>query len=391
MKKITQEEFEKRVENVQHGQYEVLGKYKNQTSKIKVKCLYCSKVMDLLAKNLMIKRVGKNCNHHLPLTENEVKARISKASNYNIEMIGKYKGARVKTQMHCKKCDYKWNTEPYVIYSDHGCPNCSQKARVTDQVFEKFLRENATDYELVGNIVSSKKAVKILHKTCGTVFEMTPHNFMISGQRCPNEAYIKASNNRAYSFREMNDILQKATNGAYEIVKDYKRANINAICSHVKCGHTFKAHPGQLSRGETGCPYCASSKDEKAVRIYLTQHGFTFKEQVKFDDCKLTRPLPFDFGIYEGNKLKALIEYQGIQHYKYNELFDKNDPLKDRKKRDHIKRNWCKQHNIPLIEIPYKNRRSSLTEIKKTVKFYLDRKLIPNQALVKTKEGVTTR
>ena len=46
MKKITQEEFEKRVGNVQHGQYEVLGKYKNQTSKIKVKCLYCSKVMD---------------------------------------------------------------------------------------------------------------------------------------------------------------------------------------------------------------------------------------------------------------------------------------------------------------------------------------------------------
>ena len=75
---------------------------------------------------------------------------------------------------------------------------------------------------------------------------MTPHNFMISGQRCPNEAYIKASNNRAYSFREMNEILQKATNGAYEIVKDYKRANINAICLHVKCGHTFKAHPGQL-------------------------------------------------------------------------------------------------------------------------------------------------
>jgi hypothetical protein len=26
-----------------------------------------------------------------------------------------------------------------------------------------------------------------------------------------------------------------------------------------------------------------------------------------------------------------------------------------------------------------------------TVKFYLNRKLIPNQALVKTKEGVTTR
>jgi hypothetical protein len=44
------------------------------------------------------------------------------------------------------------------------------------------------------------------------------------------------------------------------------------------------------------------------------------------------------------------IEYNGIQHYYHNSLFG---DFKEQQKRDEIKRQYCAQKNIHLIEIPY--------------------------------------
>ena len=60
----------------------------------------------------------------------------------------------------------------------------------------------------------------------------------------------------------------------------------------------------------------------------------------------------FDFAIFEDDKLKYLIEYQGIQHYQES-IFSKYESLQERQNRDNIKREYCKSHNIKLIEIPY--------------------------------------
>ena len=41
MKKLTQEEFEKRVDVLQESQYEILGQYKGKRKKIKIRCKKC--------------------------------------------------------------------------------------------------------------------------------------------------------------------------------------------------------------------------------------------------------------------------------------------------------------------------------------------------------------
>lgn len=60
----------------------------------------------------------------------------------------------------------------------------------------------------------------------------------------------------------------------------------------------------------------------------------------------------FDFAIFENNSLKYLIEFQGRQHYEEGE-FSNAIPLKIRQERDKKKNEYCKNHNIPLIIIPY--------------------------------------
>ena len=57
----------------------------------------------------------------------------------------------------------------------------------------------------------------------------------------------------------------------------------------------------------------------------------------------------FDFAIFDDKKVVALIECQGEQHYKESSKYY-NDTLF---LRDKMKKEFCKEKGIPLIEIPY--------------------------------------
>jgi len=54
-----------------------------------------------------------------------------------------------------------------------------------------------------------------------------------------------------------------------------------------------------------------------------------------------------------GKELKCFIEYQGIQHYEYNDCgWNTRKHYYETIKRDSEKRNICAFLNIPLYEIP---------------------------------------
>lgn len=51
---------------------------------------------------------------------------------------------------------------------------------------------------------------------------------------------------------------------------------------------------------------------------------------------------------------KYLIEYDGETHYQHNlHGWHNEKQLKAQQERDMIKNQWCKEHNIPLIRIPF--------------------------------------
>lgn len=379
MKKLTQEEFEKRVDVLQESQYEILGQYKGKRKKIKIRCKKCGLTWEPLASVLLTKRIGKRCKHKINLTPDIVKRKVEIASNGRIKMLGDYLGARIPTLMVCNSCHYKWKTEPYVVYNGHGCPRCAGKAKITAESIEEYLLSNHLPYTLESPVVSSKEKVKFKHND--HYFYMTPHNLIVSGQRCPREASARRGQSNTYSFDKMAKILREQTKGRYELIGGYKNANSNAVCLDNKCGRSFLAHPGQLSRNERGCPYCYSSKGEQVIREFLESKNIEYGEQVKFEDCKYINPLPFDFAVYLNGKLLYLIEFQGAQHYKPVEVFGGKQALKERQKRDKIKADWCSKKNISLLTIPYKLDNSSFSKIKQVVNDYLTKyMLIPNQA-----------
>ena len=66
------------------------------------------------------------------------------------------------------------------------------------------------------------------------------------------------------------------------------------------------------------------------------------------------KPYRFDFAIFKNNQLAFLIEFDGRQHYEGPEgKWKQNSSLEDIQKRDNIKNEYCKKHNIILKRIPY--------------------------------------
>lgn len=150
-------------------------------------------------------------------------------------------------------------------------------------------------------------------------------------------------------------------NGNKPIVYAYKKTSKsckNAIlkCICPICGKKFEISHGTFisSYGNVKCEKChnkLSSLEEKTIN-WLNQNNIKYLRQYKFKDCKNILPLPFDF--YLPQK-KLCIECQGEQHYKPCTKFGKDykKEYKIRVFRDNIKREYCKNNDIILLEIPW--------------------------------------
>ena len=117
------------------------------------------------------------------------------------------------------------------------------------------------------------------------------------------------------------------------------------------CGNIVPAAQHQyLVCGDLTSCGCLRSKGEYQIEQLLKEYNIKYIREYSFSDLVDDLPLRFDFAIFNENKLIGLIEFQGEQHYIpsngfYNETLIEHDKMK---------KEYCKNHNIPLIEIRYK-------------------------------------
>jgi hypothetical protein len=103
----------------------------------------------------------------------------------------------------------------------------------------------------------------------------------------------------------------------------------------------------------SGCPKCKQNyKLENEVRLLLKENKIEFEEKKVFDGLKNKISLKPDF--YLPNE-RIMIECQGEQHFKPVDFGGKGKEEAKRqfelnKMRDEIKREFCKNNNIRLIE-----------------------------------------
>lgn len=127
-----------------------------------------------------------------------------------------------------------------------------------------------------------------------------------------------------------------------------------------ECTRHVKVSGSWLRSGNTkSCGLCNhKSFGEENIDKILSSLGIKYISQKSFDDCinpRTGRKLFFDFYLPDYN---CCIEYDGEQHFESKSEYsspgwrtEKN--LVETQYRDSIKNNYCKEHNIKLIRIPY--------------------------------------
>ena len=295
-KKITQEEFERRVRAHYGNRFTFLEPYVDTKTRIMRRCNICGDERKVDSSSCMRGTAGcRVCCGHDKKTIEEVQQELDNKFGNKFKIIGSYTGTDDPMEVECLACGYgkegEWTPTRNNLLKGHGCPNCYGNVRYTQEDAERIIKfEGNGDYVLTDEVpyVNIDTKVIVKHLSCGNKYPVTLWHFMY-GNRCPK---------------------------------------------------------------------CASSMGEKRVMRVLEDdlnlvRDKTYVGQKSFDGLKFKKPLRFDFYI---PKYNLCIEYDGQQHNHPVELFDEQDPFENRKKRDQLKNDYCKQHHINLLRIPYKYR-----------------------------------
>lgn len=290
-----------------------------------------------------------------------------------------YKDFLTPVEIICNKHRCKFVSTPvnHLNSIAGGCPECIHENRLelgkknikSKQYYINLAKEvhgdkyDYSDFEYV----SANKKGKIYCKKHKTYFEMSFITHVLSKQGCPTCA---AERRKVSCLLAQDEFIKRAV-ALHGDAYDYSLVEYKGMHKHVTlkcntCGKTFKQNPQSHLNGH-GCSSCIASRGEKAVEKWLKDHNINYETQKRFKNCKNKKPLPFDFYL---PKYNICIEFQGEQHYIESFRIDMKDPakrLKEQQKRDQIKRDFCKDNKIKLLEIRGWNK----------VFDFLDRELLP--------------
>ena len=213
----------------------------------------------------------------------------------------------------------------------------------SDEQFRNDIQQKyGGQYEILTTYINNREPILVRHKIYNKTFYVTPAS-LLKAKRC------KFCNKRIVTQNMFQDILDsKYIKDEYEILK-FKGPN-DIVLRHNKCNTVFSPSYKSFIKGH-GCPKCLQTNLELEVEKILLRYNLIYETQYSFKDCKNINVLRFDFAVKNiKNELVMLIEADGQYHYQpiYGEK-----RLKDVKKNDKIKDDYCKNNNIPLIRIPY--------------------------------------
>lgn len=169
---------------------------------------------------------------------------------------------------------------------------------------------------------------------------------IIKGKGCIYYGFEKSAKSSMFTAEAVSERL-KTINPNLKIIDEYKGTQFNNTFKCNKCGHIWISNICTVNF----YPHCEKYyKGERAIEDILIDMKINFETQKRFEDCKDKRTLPFDFYLPEHN---ICIEYQGKQHYYALDFFGGEEAFNIRCFHDRLKREYCDNKSIRLIEILY--------------------------------------
>lgn len=230
----------------------------------------------------------------------------------------------------------------------------------------RLQKKFGTKYNLIGDYVDAKTATR-LKCECGREFYVRPDD-LLHGQRGCDCGFWKARKEAKlrrqtpkpkpeplWTHDKYVNKVKEIWGDEFEVVGTLVNMSTPLLVRHSRCGDEHLKDPYSLLRNH-GCSKCSRNSLSSGVILImgiLDEMGIQYEREVKLKGCKNKRTLPFDFGIYRSNKLIALIEYDGEQHFKPIKSMGGMKKFEQIRQRDKIKQDYCRRQGIPLLRIPF--------------------------------------
>ena len=157
--------------------------------------------------------------------------------------------------------------------------------------------------------------------------------------------------------------IKDITNQRFGMVVAKERLNMKSHQSWIwrcecDCGNkNYLCSTENLLSGKIiSCGCSKKSRGEFRIEEILKFNNISYIREFSFKDLKDISYLRFDFALINNDKIIRLIEFDGEQHFhnRKNSLWNKNGTeFAILQKHDKMKNDYCKEHNIPLVRIPY--------------------------------------
>lgn len=314
------------------------SEYRNCSSKIKILC-NCNHEYEMTFSKYKSGRRCRTCHNQKSRIQLE---KVKKYLNDNLEgysiVPDTYIKASEKSEFICDK-GHHFKTQFTSIKHGHLCPTCFKENK---ELTPKIAKEEFAKYgfELIDGYKnqSSKATVKCEN---GHVLELS-----LSKIKCGTGCKYCINNNFKYTQEYVENYLSEH---GYTLIDEYtgKDQKLNMLCPN---GHNIIMSFSVFKNANCRCSKCKCSNGESEIIYYLDKNNINYIHQYRFDDCRDTNPLPFDFYIKNKN---TCIEFDREQHYKPTKKFNGQEGFEERIFHDDIKNKYCENNNIKLIRIPY--------------------------------------
>lgn len=342
MKKIALEFI---LEEIKKEKYQLAQnqKYQNAKTKLNFICGNGHEFMMSWDKWKKGQRCGKCCSKKNDLQE--IKKSLEQENFQLKEIVQKEKTTYfyICPQGHERKLNFSnWKLGHRCLI----CSNCFKKNY--NAVYDSFKNEN---YILLEKEYLNAKT-KMKYKCPNSHINYMSWNKWSQGRRCPDCMKIKISINKKLDYSFVKHQFEKEN---YLLKSKQYRSAKQKLFFQCPYKHKHYITYDKWKRGQR-CKTCQIStkisKGEQLIKDKLK--NFSYLREYKIADCKNIKPLPFDFAIFDSCKnLKALIEFNGEQHYRPIRKFGGKKAYQQQVNRDKIKIDYCNKNSIPLLVIKF--------------------------------------
>lgn len=160
-------------------------------------------------------------------------------------------------------------------------------------------------------------------------------------------------------YSKIKKINVGETYGLFKVISitpstEFSEHQSRAIIKCVMCGAEQEARYKHIRNHEVACDcFRNRSTGESIVDFLLSKHNIPHTSEYVFEDLfgEGGGLLRYDFAVLENNKVKALIEFDGQQHYQNAGSY--YNPTGKVQVHDNLKDAYAAEHNIPLLRIPF--------------------------------------